>query len=104
MTLAPRIAAGCLAVAMAAGLTGCRQRLADHRAPSIGATSQNAPDDAAAPAGSAPSASSGNANTTGTGAVSQQDIDHLQGILTSVNGAVTSARSAIADDASTPQG
>ena len=41
---------------------------------------------------------------SGGGAVSQKDIDNLQGILASVNGAVTSARSAIVGDAASPNG
>jgi hypothetical protein len=106
VSLAPRIAAGCLAVAMAAGLTGCRQRVADHRAPTVGATSQNTDNtsDSAAPptATDAPAASGGTAS--GAGSVSQRDVDNLQGILTSVNGAVTSARSAIAGDTASPRG
>lgn len=101
--IAPRVAAGCLAVAMAAGLAGCRQRVADHRAPTVGVTSQDAENDAAPPTVSdAPAVSGGTAS--GGGAVSQKDIDNLQGILASVNGAVTSARSAIVGDAASPNG
>jgi hypothetical protein len=105
--LAPRIAAACLALALAAGLTGCRQRAAD-RAPATGAvTSQNGPAGGApavtAALGDAPTATQSAAPSNGQ-AVNQQDIDNLQGILASVNGAVTSARSAIAGDANSPQG
>lgn len=100
-----RLAAGSLAVALAAGLTGCRQRLADQPPAGGAATSQSLPDGAAPPT----AASSGGAQppaaaASGAGAVSQQDLDTLQGIIASVGGAVTSARSAIAGDAATPQG
>jgi hypothetical protein len=36
--------------------------------------------------------------------VGQQDVDNLNGILSSVGGAVTSVRSAISGDGSAPKG
>lgn len=77
-------AALCLTVALAAGLAGCRPRtVADHDIPA-----------APPPAGS----------TAPTMAVGQQDVDNLNGILSSVGGAVTSVRSALAGDSTAPKG
>lgn len=79
------IAAGVVVVLMA-GASGCRQRAADRGRtsvpPVVGSSS--------APA--APSSSSS--------AISQQDLDNLNGILSTVGGAASSVRSAIAGDGS----
>ncbi|MEY9934590.1 hypothetical protein ABH926_009258 [Catenulispora sp. GP43] len=81
----------CVAVALAAGLSGCRPRaVANQNMPTI-------PPSAAA-------TSSGPATTSGTGQLGQQDIDSLNGIIASVGGAVTSVRSALGGDSPTANG
>ncbi|ACU73946.1 hypothetical protein Caci_5086 [Catenulispora acidiphila DSM 44928] len=80
----------CLAAVLAASLSGCRPRASADPDPAIPPT----------PAITAVSPSS----VSDSGAVGQQDIDNLNGILSSVGGAVTSVRSAMTADSQTPKG
>ena len=78
----------CLAAVLAASLSGCRPRAsADPAIPPI------PPIPAVSPS-----------SVSDSGAVNQQGIDNLNGILSSVGGAVTSVRSAMTADSQTPKG
>jgi hypothetical protein len=85
-----RLAAGCLAVVLAASLSGCRHPLRDQ------GTTTVAPPAAGGSAAPAPSATGG--------PISQQDVQQLQGIVSGANSAVAAARSGMAGDGSTPGG
>jgi len=90
----------CLGLALVSGLTGCRARsTADHTTPAVPTSVVGT----GSGPGSSMSSSMSSGLSSGSGSVGQQDVDHLNGILSSVGGAVTSMRSAIAGDSSGPR-
>ena len=100
MTARRGLAAGCLAVALAVGLSACRHPL---RSEGTSVTPPTVPGASASaiPAPATPSPAVPAPSGTG-GPVSQQDVQRLQGIVSGANSAVAAARSAMAGDSATP--
>jgi hypothetical protein len=101
-----RLGAGCLAVALAAGVTGCRARsVSGHGVPAVppSVTSTDSGSGVAPGSGSPSASGSAPGSVTGSGSIGQQDVDNLNGILSSVGGAVTSVRSEISGDSAGPR-
>ncbi|NUR26811.1 MAG: hypothetical protein HOV83_13380 [Catenulispora sp.] len=85
--------------ALVSGVSGCRHRVAERDRPVLPTVGSTSP----AASSTVPSAST-SASASSSGAISQQDLDHLNGILGSVGGAASSVRSAVAGDTASPQG
>jgi len=93
-------AAAVLTAGLLAGSTGTASAAAPTPTPGASSGSASAEPDPAIPPIPAVSPSS----VSDSGAVNQQDVDNLNGILSSVGGAVTSVRSAMTADSQTPKG
>lgn len=100
MTATRRLAAGCVAVVLAASLSACRHPLRGQGTsltpPAVGGAPTSAP------ASGAPAPAPALSSTAGP--VTQQDVQQLQGIVSGANSAVAAARSAMAGDSATPPG